>query len=121
MHVACIGICVCFPRVCDGDGLVTKSCPWTLVTLWTVAYQASLPMEFSRQEYGSVLPFPSSRDLSDPGIEPGSPALQLSHKGAQKSVILVYLFSNLFFLTTLHGLWDLSSLIRGHGSESAES
>jgi len=103
-----------------GGGLVAKLSP-TLATPWTVAYQASLPMEFSRQEYGSVLPFPSSRDLSDPGIEPGSPALQLSHKGAQKSVILVYLFSNLFFLTTLHGLWDLSSLIRGHGSESAES
>ena len=33
-------------------------------------------MEFSRQEYGSGLPFPSPGDLSDPGIEPGSPALQ---------------------------------------------
>ena len=33
-------------------------------------------MEFSRQEYGSRLPFPSPGDLPDPGIEPGSPALQ---------------------------------------------
>ena len=33
-------------------------------------------MELSRQEYWSVLPFPSSGDLSDPGIEPGAPALQ---------------------------------------------
>ena len=33
-------------------------------------------MEFSRQEYWSGLPFPSPRDLPDPGIEPGSPALQ---------------------------------------------
>ena len=33
-------------------------------------------MEFSRQEYWSGLPFPSPRDLSNPGIEPGSPALQ---------------------------------------------
>ena len=33
-------------------------------------------MEFSRQEYWSGLPFPSPGDLSDPGIEPGSPALQ---------------------------------------------
>ena len=33
-------------------------------------------MEFSRQEYWSGLPFPSPGDLSDPGIEPESPALQ---------------------------------------------
>ena len=33
-------------------------------------------MEFSRQEYWSGLPFPSPGDLSDPGIKPGSPALQ---------------------------------------------
>ena len=45
-------------------------------TPWTVAYQASLSMGFSRQEYWSGLPFPSPRDLPDPGIEPESPALQ---------------------------------------------
>ena len=33
-------------------------------------------MEFSRQAYLSGLPFPSPRDLPNPGIEPGSPALQ---------------------------------------------
>ena len=33
-------------------------------------------MVFSRQEYWSGLPFPSPRHLSDPGIEPGSLALQ---------------------------------------------
>ena len=46
------------------------------VTLWTVAHQAPLSMEFSRQEYWSGLPFPSPGGLLDPGIEPGSPALQ---------------------------------------------
>ena len=46
------------------------------VTPWTVAYKASLSMEFSRQAYWSGLPFPSPGDLPDPGIEPGSPALQ---------------------------------------------
>ena len=45
------------------------------VTPWTVVYQASPPMGFSRQEYWSGLPFPSPKDLSDPGIEPRSPAL----------------------------------------------
>ena len=46
------------------------------VTPWTVAHQASQSMGFSRQEYWSGLPFPSPGDLPDPGIEPGSPALQ---------------------------------------------
>ena len=45
-------------------------------TLWTVAYQAPLSVGFSRQEYWSGLPFPSPGDLPNPGIEPGSPALQ---------------------------------------------
>ena len=45
------------------------------VNPWTVAVQAPLSMEFSRQEYWSGLPFLSPRDLPDPGIKPGSPAL----------------------------------------------
>ena len=36
-------------------------------TPWTVAYQAPPSMGFSRQEYWSGLPFPSSRDLPNPG------------------------------------------------------
>ena len=43
-------------------------------TPWTVFHHAPRSMEFSRQEYWSGLPFPSPRDLSDPEIEPGSPA-----------------------------------------------
>ena len=46
------------------------------VMSWTVALQAPLSMEFSRQEHWGGLPFPSSGDLPDPGIEPGTPALQ---------------------------------------------
>ena len=45
-------------------------------TPWTVAYQAPPSVGFSRQECWSGLPFPSSGDLPNPGIEPGSPALQ---------------------------------------------
>ena len=44
-------------------------------TPWTVAHQAPPSMGFSRQEYWSGLSFPSPGDLSNPGIEPGSPAL----------------------------------------------
>ena len=54
--------------------LVAKSCS-TLVTPWTIVHQATLPMEFSRQEYWSGLPFPSLGDLSNPGIKPRSPVL----------------------------------------------
>ena len=46
------------------------------VTPRTVAYQAPPSTEFSRQEYWSGLPFPSPGDLPNPGIEPGSPALE---------------------------------------------
>ena len=46
------------------------------VTPWTVAYEVPPSMEFSRQEYWAELPFPSPGDLTDPGIEPWSPALQ---------------------------------------------
>ena len=47
----------------------------SFVTPWTVACQAPLSMGFPRQEYWSGLPFPSSGDLPNPGIEPSSPAL----------------------------------------------
>jgi len=46
------------------------------VTPWTVAHQAPLSMEFSRQEYWSELIFPSPGDFPDPGIEPESTPLQ---------------------------------------------
>ena len=52
-----------------------KSC-LTLVTPWTVACQTPLSMVFPWQEYWNGLPFPSSGDPPNPGIEPGSPALQ---------------------------------------------
>ena len=56
-------------------GLVAQSCP-TVCSPWTVIHQAPLSIGFPRQEYWSGLPFPSARNLSNPGIEPGSPALQ---------------------------------------------
>ena len=52
------------------------SCVRLFATPWAVAYQALLSMGFSRQEYWSGLSFPSPGDRPDPGIEPGSPALQ---------------------------------------------
>ena len=59
-------------------------------TLWTVARQDPLFVEFSRQEYWRGLPFLSPGDLSDLGMEPMSPALQvdslpLRNEGSQKN------------------------------------
>ena len=60
-------ISVCDVCVC----LVSQAC-LTLATLWTVALQVPLCMEFSRQEYWSGLPFTIPGDLPDPWIEPRS-------------------------------------------------
>ena len=75
------------------------------VTPWTIALQALLPMEFSRQKYWSVLP------CSPPGIKPSSPALQadslpskpprkphfyIGKKRTRKSLICVQLFVTLW-------------------------
>ena len=72
--------------------LVTQSC--LSVIAQTVASQAPLSMEFSRQEYWNGLPFLSPGDLSDPGIEPGFPALQadsLLSEPARKSGIYLFI------------------------------
>ena len=43
---------------------------WLFATPWTIACQAPLYMEFSRQEYWSRLPLPFPGYLPNPGIEP---------------------------------------------------
>ena len=57
----------CLELTYNGGDLVAKSCP-PLATPGTIAGQALLPMV--------LLPFPSSGDLPNPGLEPGSPTLQ---------------------------------------------
>ena len=53
-----------------GGGACVVSPVRLFAILWTVDSQASLSMEFSRQEYWSGLPFPTPGDLPDPRIEP---------------------------------------------------
>ena len=61
----------------------------SFAALWTVAYQASRSMEFSRQGYWNELPWPPPGDFPDPGIEPTSltspvllaDSLPRSHRG----------------------------------------
>ena len=75
--------------------LVARLC-LTLCDPWTVAHQAPLSMEFSRQEYWSGLPCPPLGDLPNPGIEPMSPvspalqadSLPLSHQGSHIIILM---------------------------------
>ena len=57
--------------VCVSLSIVSNS-----VVPWTIAHQDPLPMEFSREECWSWLPFPPPGVLPNPGIELQSPALQ---------------------------------------------
>ena len=57
------------------------------VTPWTVAYEAPPSMGFSRQEYWSVLPFPSPGDLPNARNELESPALQADTIWATKDIV----------------------------------
>ena len=62
--IVCVCVCVCvFSHV------------QLFATPWTVAYQAFLSMEFSRQEYWRGLPSPSPVNLPNTGIKSMSPAL----------------------------------------------
>ena len=45
---------------------------WLFATPWTVAHQASLTMEFSKQEYWRGLAFSTPGNLPNPGIAPMS-------------------------------------------------
>ena len=69
----------------------------SFVTPWTVNLPGFSIHGISRQEYWSVLPFPSPGDLPNPGNEPMSPAWQvgslpLSHLGSPKLLLNKPLF-----------------------------
>ena len=92
-------------RVC----VCMLSCSVVSDSLWAhglyCAYQASLSMEFPRQEYWSGLPFPTPGDLSNPGIEPMSPVpcaladrLPLRHLGS----LYIYTYTHTHTHTHTH-------------------
>jgi len=60
LHAACVHACLVLSNPMD------------------CSPQAPLPMEFSRQEYCSRLPFPAPEDLPDPGIEPTSEVFSIA-------------------------------------------
>ena len=66
------GLSQCF------EGLGVYCCAQLCLTLPShgLKLMAPLSMEFSRQEHWNGLPVPSPGDLTNPGIDPRSPALQ---------------------------------------------
>ena len=72
------------------------SCVQLFVTSWTAACQASLSMEFSRQEHWSRLPLPSQGRLPNPGIEPQSPVLNTDSFWAILLIGFTYIKKKLF-------------------------
>ena len=68
------------------------------MTAWTVAHQVPLSLGFSRQER-SGLPFPTSGDVSDPGIEPAS--------------LMFPALAGGFFTTS--STWEHSIVLKGKG------
>ena len=66
-------------------------------TPWIVACQAPLSMGFSRQEYWSRLPFPSSEDLLNPGVESRFPALQADSLLSEPSGKSVHIVKYIYF------------------------
>ena len=60
---------LCCTMLCQVISVMSNS-----ATLWTVVHQAPLFMEFSRQEYWSMLPCPPPGDLLNPGMKPRSRA-----------------------------------------------
>ena len=59
----------------ESESAVAQSCP-TFGDPMNRTYQAPPSMGFSKQDHWSGLPFPSPGDCPNPGIKPGSPALQ---------------------------------------------
>ena len=84
----CVCVCVCVCVECAQLCLTLQ--PHGLFCSPGFLHQASLSMEFSRQEYWSGLPFPTPEDLLDPGSE---------HEWSLVCLVL----ADLFFTTASHG------------------
>ena len=99
-----IGCCCCY--CC----LVAKLCP---ILLQPRPVDLQDPLEFSRQEYWSWLPFPSPENLSNPGIEPGSSALTggffTTEPPGKPSILVVKLYKDVYLLTSFWGNRSASS------------
>ena len=92
--------------------LVAQSCR-ILCHPWTVARQAPLSMEFSRQEYWSKLPVPFPGDLLAPGIKPGFIAGRFFTKwDIRKALVLSkFVFTELFAHSPMHYFFSIDCYV----------
>ena len=101
----CIYVCVCARAQ-----LLSRV--WLFLMPWLAGYQASMSMEFSRQENWTGLPFPTSGDLSNSGIEPKSPALTGWFFTISATQIYMHI---LFHILSHYGLFqDLNIVLCAH-------
>ena len=93
------------------------------VNPWTVARQARMPMGFSKQEYGSGLPFSSPGNLPYLDIElacPVSPALlkkfQMNNTNSKSRHCNSYLLSQKLSMLTyfIEGLTEMLATFKSH-------
>ena len=111
----CVHVCVC---VCMLSHVQLFATPCT------VAHQAPLSMEFSRQEYWSGLPFPTPRDLPDPGIKPLSPAFpalagRFFTASATWEVPHIFIVLHKIFSSVQFSSLVVSDSLRPHGPQHA--
>ena len=64
-----------FANVTCAAVLCSFSCVQLFVTPWSIAHQAPLSMEFSRQEHWRMSPFPVPGELPHQRIKPAFPIL----------------------------------------------
>ena len=94
---------------------------WLFATQWTVGFQASLSMGFSRQEYCSGLPFPSPVDLPNPRIwtwvscllhwQAGSLPLETARCFLWLNIIPLHIYLFVFFITGHLGCFHILSFV----------
>ena len=105
------------------DAFVCVSYVQLFVISWTVAHQAPLSLEFSRQEYWSGLPFPSPGDLLTQGSNPGllhcwQVLHHLSYQGSPKIQIFALVFYPLFFILLILQSQEEVSILYAQNSVS---
>ena len=83
--------------------IICSVCAYSVAQSYSTLYEpidyrppALLSMEFSRQEYWSGLPFPTPGDLSNPGMEPKSPA-STGRLFTTVSPVKPHLWCNMFY------------------------
>ena len=101
MHIASHNRCTYIHHIHECE---TVGCSVVSNSLQPHGLQALLSLEFSSQVYWSELPFPSLGDLPNPGIKPGSPALQADSLPSESPGKLPASYAYMYFIIELQNL-----------------